>query len=287
MRRALVAVVATGSFLVAAIPASAVFPGQNGRIVYTTGQGASYRIHTVLPSGTGDAVIAHTGSGFSWSPNGRRLAFTGQGSNLYTMRSDGTDLRKLTSDGNDLAPHYSPGGDQIVFTHVGSSAAFITAIRTDGSHRRTLGRGAATAWAPTGEIAYIATRPGDSQTFIWAMRPDGSQKRRLVGLGEFGGYGPMYSPDATRFLFVRFGGNAFNQQVFLANADGSAVHRPPCTPFAPLSYSPDGNWILGNTKQNNQGTASLIRVSAAAPCTRLTVASAVNPGEADWQSHAP
>jgi hypothetical protein len=264
--------------------ALASFPGANGRIVYTTGTGATYEVHTVLPDGRGDRVIAHDGGGLTWSPNGRRLAFTGPGSNIFTMRADGSDRRQLTFDGDNLAPQYSPAGDRIVFTHVGTSDGFITTIRIDGSHRRTLGRGGAEAWAPSGEIAYIGARPTDSQSYIWEMRPDGTQKHRLVGLGEFGGYGPIYSPDGKRFLFVRFGGERFNQQVFLANGDGSAVRQPPCTPFSPLAYSPDGQWILGDSKQGDRGSASLNVVRSTAPCNRAKVASPVNLSEADWQA---
>ncbi len=58
----------------------------------------------------------------SWSPDGKRLAFTGfparfddPRSDLYTVRADGTGLRRLTRTGRALAPAWSPDGQTIAY----------------------------------------------------------------------------------------------------------------------------------------------------------------------------
>jgi Ca2+-binding RTX toxin-like protein len=49
-----------------------------------------------------------------WSPDGRRLALTIEGS-LYTLARDGSDLRRLTTETGDSEPAHSPDGTLIAF----------------------------------------------------------------------------------------------------------------------------------------------------------------------------
>jgi Tol biopolymer transport system component len=81
-------------------PASAAFPGINGKIAFErNGQ------ITVKDPGdlTGGVALTNTGNNSdpAWSPDGLKLAFTsdrGTGTlQIWTMNADGTALRKLTA----------------------------------------------------------------------------------------------------------------------------------------------------------------------------------------------
>jgi len=171
VKRALVVVAVTGLCLMGTAPAWAVFPGANGRITYSAYGGI---IHTILPSGHGDTVIApQTSTDPAWSPTGRRLTFTGDPEgfggqpDIYTMRADGSDVRRLTFESEDTAsggawhPSYSPGGGRIAFSLWHYRSEQIATIRNDGSHRRVIaswgeaGRAPiGVVWSPSGEVAY-------------------------------------------------------------------------------------------------------------------------------------
>lgn len=255
MRRTLIATVAAGLCLLAAAPARATFPGANGLIAYSAdpGSGGPDEIHTVLASGHGDRLLG-PGLGPEWSPSGKRIVFiSGEGldTNVSTMRADGSDVRQLTTDGSNSSESYSPGGGRIVFLHGGSAVV----MRADGSDRHTIatGLGSVRTWSPTGEIAYQAGAKGQN---LGAMRPDGSDRHRLVRLGNDGGIGPIYSPDGSEFLFARYW-NDGSQDLRIADADGTNIRRVPCSrallspsanPFGrgnvPITYSPDGRWVL-------------------------------------------
>ena len=99
-----------------------------------------------------------------WSPDGRRIAFTREGS-VYVMRSDGTRVRQLTAGAE---PSWSPDGRRIAFSmfhHRGRED--IATIRASGGGRRVLKDSGAQdgrpEWSPDRRrIAYVAksrTRP--------------------------------------------------------------------------------------------------------------------------------
>lgn len=294
--------------------ALATFPGANGRIAYIA-QDSS--VHTVLPSGHGDRTISPTGFDPTWSPNGKRLAFTAYadytgggsgGTDVYTMRADGTDVRQLTEWGDYQMgfarnPSYSPGGGRIVFT----SGAYhyeetITIMRSDGSdgldgsgwqYPLPYREGADPVWSPGGEIAYWK---GGERRSIWAVNPDGSGAHRLVydgKAGDYGGDGPIYSPDDSEFMFVHYRADR-RVATRVAKADGSDVRPAPCPALSaatlgtgtaglfPIAYSPDGRWLLVYRYSGSSRRVDLLRLSLAS-CNREVIVRGVT-GEADWQS---
>jgi Tol biopolymer transport system component len=283
----------------------ATLTGANGRIAYTSG----YDLHTVLPSGRGDKTIATPAYDSAWSPNGKWLAFTGfapdaTGSDIFAMRADGTDERRLTDYGNNPfgygwtnTPSYSPGGGRIVFLSTGyKSHTSITTMRNDGSDWQYplpySDRGAGdSVWSPGGEIAY--GEGGKPRSSIWAMNPDGSNQHLLVYLGKDGGSGPIYSPDGSEFLFLRYRADR-SIAVRLANADGGDVRPPPCEPalttmlgygtagLFPIAYSPDARWLVVSRYEGSTRKVDLLRLSLSS-CSRKVIVRDVT-GAAAWQS---
>jgi Tol biopolymer transport system component len=137
-------------------PASATFPGENGRlalvwtyepdvttdVILTAGATSGVRIDDVTVCDYG----CHNDSP-DWSPNGRRLAFVLERfeddlPRLVTTRADGSDLELVyeppTGAGlSDVA--WSPGGDRIAFTRhwfskLGHFVSDVYVVRRSGNH---------------------------------------------------------------------------------------------------------------------------------------------------------
>jgi Tol biopolymer transport system component len=76
-------------------------------------------LNLIKPDGSGLTRLtsknpAIWGDGFSWAPDGSRLAFSST-DGLYIVNADGSGMTKLTEDGSVFSPSWSPGGDKIVF----------------------------------------------------------------------------------------------------------------------------------------------------------------------------
>jgi TolB protein len=117
----------------------------------------------------------------SWSPDGRRFAFSSNhegNQEIYTAAADGSDLVRITqSPGLDAHPCWSPDGRRIAFS-------------TD-------------RWGGL-ELATI--------------HPDGTGLTRLTRSHGIDDY-PAYSPDGSRLAFVTNRDNQF--EIYVAYADGS------------------------------------------------------------------
>jgi TolB protein len=185
----------------------------------------------------------------AWSPDGRRIAFTGNlGRNvIYVMNADGTDRRRLTPRrGSDAFPAWSPDGRTIAFDNDVSGE--IDLMSPDGTRRRRLTRESASlpTWSPDGKrIAFvsgngrkIALTSGD----IYVIDADGSGRRLLTRDGTF----PAWSPDGQRIAFIRNRTRwSKNVAIWVVNADGSGEHRlrSDSEEGGGLSWSPDGTRI--------------------------------------------
>ena len=158
--------------------------------------------------------------GYSWSPDGQRVAFyLGTGvedgerfdstADIYTMATDGTDVRRLTDDpGLDLFPVYSPDGSKIAFTSDRAGTVDVWVMDVNGSNQVRL-----TAfeddrlddyhptWSPDGaQLAFVRGKvPPGADGKLWVIDADGSNGHVLLDapLVSF----PVWSPDGTRIAF--------------------------------------------------------------------------------------
>ncbi len=149
---------------------------------------------------------------------------------ISVMNADGSNPRRLTGGGFDQMPTWSPDARRIAFSGGGAGNGEIYVMNADGSGTVRLtnspGNDWMPAWSPDGRtIAFASERDGTSQ--IYVMDPDGSNVRRLTDdpvRAEF----PAWSPDGRRLAFTSHRDG--NGEIYVMNNDGSnpvnLTHHP-------------------------------------------------------------
>jgi TolB protein len=180
--------------------------------------------------------LLRTGTFPTFSPDGRRLAFTNG-----SFRVAGTGQRPPT--GAALAP----------------TRLFV--VNRDGSQPRVLfadeKEGAlAPAWSPSGEhiafgLGLAQPRPGFfAPAAVMRIRPDGSSIRRLTPAGEGNNHFPSWSPDGRRLVYR----SARPASKGLAILDVDSGRVTPLTSDDGAdnlpSWSPDGQWIAFTSRRD-------------------------------------
>jgi len=172
-----------------AAAASAAFPGDNGRIVFSSTRSGSNEIYAMDVRGTGSGV----------SPGHAPRTPTGDRARRPLDR-----LRALQ-------PPRQSGTREIYLTTVaGRKVRRLTRNAWDD---------AAPAWAPDGRrIVFRSDMDGDPE--IYVMNRDGSGVVQLTFNDLVADDDPQFSPDGSRIAFLsRRDGNS---EIYVMNADGAA-----------------------------------------------------------------
>ena len=155
-------------------------------IAYDTyGRDARFHlIYLVNPDGSNKRLLARDGREPTWSPDSKRLAYTGDFF-IYMVDADGSGNRRLVREGE--SPLWSPDGHQIAFRRGGD----IFVIGRDGRDERKLGRGENVSWSS--DSAYVAFGRDDA---IWVVKADATWRRQIWPRKGFCECGyPAWQPD--------------------------------------------------------------------------------------------
>ena len=241
--RNLIFTTTVAALITVAIPASAIVPGNNGRIAFSRFDPATgvTLFYTANPDGLGTLQVAAIGD---MSPDHTRIAFDFSdldgNQQIATADIDGSNPQQITS-GPAIheAPSWSPDGLHLVFD-------------------------------------FSPTTPDNDPNFhttIYVMNADGSDPHAVIpdtvlrGQERIFDVEPQFPPDGTRIVFVRIvkqEGNGFQQEaVFVTNSDGGNARQLTSWGLAAehASWSPDGQWITFNAlKQSQHPTGGSISI---------------------------
>ena len=194
------------------------------KIVCNTSEGGTIAVEPIVVfgvDGSNRRVIA-TGSGMSWSPDGRKIAYSfmpyaesGLGvSYIFIINSDGTGRIQVT-DGfvNDTAPCWGPDGTTIFFLSdrydPGSGHVDTYAISSDGTNIRRI-TNTPGGWTVIRDISndgksmlVVSTRSGKASAAIYSMSVDTLTIALVVQspANEIFNYA-RWSPDGTSVVFL-------------------------------------------------------------------------------------
>jgi Tol biopolymer transport system component len=169
--------------------AFATFPGENGKIAFTSTRDGNGEIYAINADGSEQTRLTndrHNDGNPDWSPDGTKIAFEsirpgGIAYEIWVMNADGSDPRMLTSnDANDLNPSWSPDGTKIAFRSDRDPAG-IYVMNADGSGETNISNNPPVShpsWSPDGtKIAF--QRYIDGNWEIYVMNADGSGQTNI------------------------------------------------------------------------------------------------------------
>jgi TolB protein len=245
-------------------------------------------IYMVAADGTNRTRLTPDGSFVgtpAWSPDGRRIAFSGDGG-ISVMDADGANISLLVADGSD--PTWSPDGDRIAF----ACGDAICVVRSDGSEVAQLtdphpARDSAPAWSPDGEwVAFTRSYldPTDEDvTHLFVMRTDGTGS---VDLASVLGYTEAaWSPDGSEIAFAgRADRNERSWEIFVMNGDGTGLTRLTRDDAIDSAsvWSPDGTRIAFTRVVGNGDADIWVMNADGSDMTRVT-SDPVDETDPAWQ----
>jgi len=224
----------------------------NTKIAYAVAQGTGKEICISDFDGANIKQITQNQSinlSPTWSPEGRRIAFTSylrRNPDLYLIDLDGKNLQPLSRyPGLNVSPTWSPDGKKIALMMGMEGKSDIYLMDPNGGNPRRLTKGhgneASPTWSPDGEwIAFVSDRSGSPQ--IYVMAQDGSKVRRLTFEGSYNTQ-PSWSPKGDRIAFCARAEGRF--EISTIGIDGSGLRRMTSSSGhnESPSWSPDGRYI--------------------------------------------
>ncbi len=273
MIRRAIGLLAVPALLASPSPASATFPGANGKLVFQRPAGEQMDLFTMRPDGSNVKRLLG-GRAFDdkpeWSPDGRRIAFARSGENpvpeeIWTANAKGRDLQRLTTwNAGSAAPTWTPEGRIVYFTTKDfpppaspddpPPPSELYSMAADGSDQRRLTSEAVMKTDPAvspadGTVAYIAFRPvaaepGAFDLGLFSVAADGSGQRTLAPFTPRRAvFSASWSPDGSRIVFEL--ASRGQSDLAVMNADGTGRRRLTRTRALETNpvWSPDGRMI--------------------------------------------
>src|SRR5215469_4877145 len=191
-----------------------------GTLVYTSGKSAAqeWRLSWLDSSGTTEPLMPTAGLFATprLSPDGRKVAFTGKGADLYVYDLERRKLSRLTFTGGANRPVWSPDSLHLLFLRSGSGATWI---RSDGVGEP--------------QTILIGSRP-----YPYSFTPDGRRLAYLDSSTETGLDIWTVALDLTDPDHPKAG----KPEAFLRTAADESAPQ----------FSPDGRWIAYQSSSDSQ-----------------------------------
>lgn len=205
----------------------------------------------VMHADGSNRIVAGSGEGPSWAPDGSRLVFrktacyitcTGQGLHVVDPVFPHAGPTQLTSDRSDRDPDWSPDGRTIAFAREGA----LFRINRDGSDSTSLFSPlpsiaiAEPDWSPDGTRLVFSCEVEIGNRDICAVNADGTGFQRLTSDPERDSH-PAWRPDGAAIVFTT---SRYTPTINLAimNPDGSGITR--LLEGREAAWSPDGGRMV-------------------------------------------
>lgn len=187
----------------------------------------------------------------SWSPDGRRLAFTSYHRGLqgiYLLDTETGRVQQVTAtDGLNLGPNWHPDGQELLVSLSKDGNPEIYRVDLQGRLKRRLTVSPAIEisadWSPNGrDIVYTSDRTGSPQLYV--MDADGAGRNRLTFEGEYNDSG-VWSPNGEQIVYVARTGNLTSLVLIAATGENRRVLTGPGWRHAEdPSWAPDGRHVV-------------------------------------------
>lgn len=255
--------------------------GGTGRIAFASSRTGIPQIYLMNSDGSNVRPITNEQDGAcqpDWSPDGLKIVYVSPcrdrqdsypGSSLYVINIDGTGKTPLpTTLGGDFEPAWSPNGSRIAFTSLRDGYFEIYSINLETNQIERLtdsqvisGSSYARqpAWNPFGtQMVYVLRRVGSTQ--IWLSRGEPltvqlqSQHEQLTNTDNTtNAFLPVWSPDGEVIIYNQTTLDASAPATLMRlryeerlSRNATLVNIPP--PIVDVSFSPDGFWIIFESK---------------------------------------
>lgn len=249
------------------IPSPSPVDGLAGHIVFTCQifkTQASNQICIMNADGTGFRRLTtdDTKQHFypSLAPDGKSVLYSAfleeNNYEIYELDlADGSVNRLTNVYGVETAPEFSPDGKSLTYAKWNDSTQnfqIMIANRNGGNPAKIPGaHGWDPTWSPDGKrILFASDMRGLVQ--LYTVKPDGNNLAAITNLPAIRGRSD-WSADGN--YIVTYSGPAWNRELYIMNADGSASRQltPSGGNSQGPSFSPDGKWVAFTAYFDNYG----------------------------------
>ncbi len=259
--------------------------GGTGIIAFASSRTGIPQIYLMNADGTNIRPITNEQDGAcqpDWSPDGMRIVYVSPcrertadasypGSSLYIMNVDGSGRTPLpTTLGGDFEPAWSPDGKRIAFTSFRDGYFEIYAINLENNQverltdaRKTGGISVSArqpAWNSFGTQLTYVLRRSNQATQIWISRglsitSQSPAEHELLIASDTNAFLPTWSPDSEVIVFNQTNRDntapAWLMRLRYEDRLTRAATRVDIAPpIVDVSFSPDGFWIIFESKVN-------------------------------------